>query len=1008
MKQRIFSVPLALVLALALSGQARSQLYGEGGPFSYPATGGPLGIARSAQDRAGETVNLCDFASCSGQQTTGTITGGSNQLALAAAIDFGSNPACTRNGCGIVIGGAGPSFAIAQPVGLAVASSCATATGGTGNLRISSKAIKGVNSLASISVGDSISGTGIPNGTTVKGFTLNPATILLSQAATATNTGVALTWGDPCNIGYWYRMASYDAAGGIGTAVPAVATMAGPVNLSTWNVNCLTWTRPGGTVPAGYVVWRSLDGVTYHFFQMVTAEGSGTCAAGSNGPFWDGGQPAEPRPWWIPDTPTTLPQPDFLRTTITNGAGSLDLTLAAAALNSITNGFVAHDDTGAWTLWASRLNSTGAAGFIPALVLPAAQPAQIRVAATAQIMQPNIRIRAERGATILPFGAGFTAGVLSFAGGGPTAAIPLSGNMDEASACLRASGLPAPGAYVLVSESAPGGLSQSQAYVLISQITAANCENGGVRLADAAPITFDQTTTAAIAGTPTVGDTVSLTADSVVNNNALASPTTVTYTVVAGETPRTVAAGLAAAVNANAMLSGAGISASSSSASVYLQAYAGVSANWTTSQSGGHTTNTLSGPQGAVIAGTPTAGDTVSFAASGDLSCTATYTVASGDTAFTVARGLALAINSTCGNGVFASNTYNLIHIMTPATLAVTWTPSATGGHMTNTAAFATGAVAQVLTPLVNVGVDGLHMDARDAAGAISGPLLGIYPYDTALGAYTNLQLANFSGGAAFYDQWDYANIHRGNMIQNGSGGTPNITSFSDYWIAGCTKTQLSDITEINPSSFGGQLGGCSHVQATNISERGAWFGRGFKLGAVVGSSFTNLEASGNVFDGLAICCGTTGNLFSGLTVDNNNFGVNYAGIAFFDAYSQYNSFTTVRAIGNVYDIYALTSDRYNLFNGVMVGTNQLSGGGYFPTIYNLAGLVFYNLPGCAVAAGTNTPLCVAYANAAGNQFVDNQALIVGAHITDLTMPTSCTGQATGTLWNSGGTVHVC
>lgn len=55
-------------------------------------------------------------------------------------------------------------------------------------------------------------------------------------------------------------------------------------------------------------------------------------------------------------------------------------------------------------------------------------------------------------------------------------------------------------------------------------------------------------------GTPTVGDTVSWT---ITNANIVGSPVTVTYTVQIGDTTKSIATGLAAAVNNNANLTGA-------------------------------------------------------------------------------------------------------------------------------------------------------------------------------------------------------------------------------------------------------------------------------------------------------------------------------------------------------------------------------------------------------------------------------------------------------------------
>jgi hypothetical protein len=63
---------------------------------------------------------------------------------------------------------------------------------GTGSLKIASTQVTGVSATAGdFGVGDAISGSGVPAGTTI--VALAPGELTLSQSATATATGVALT-----------------------------------------------------------------------------------------------------------------------------------------------------------------------------------------------------------------------------------------------------------------------------------------------------------------------------------------------------------------------------------------------------------------------------------------------------------------------------------------------------------------------------------------------------------------------------------------------------------------------------------------------------------------------------------------------------------------------------------------------------------------------------------------------------------------------------------------------
>lgn len=887
-------------------------------------------------------------------------------MKLAAAIDFGKSPGCIGGGssrCGIVIGGAGPAVGVGPPANLAISSSC-TRQSLSGTLARGSPVIRNVSSLQGVAVGEGVAGSGIPKGTTVAGFWLNPNLIRLSQAAIATGADAPLVVADPCNRRYAYRMASYDANGGIGRPVAAVSIASGPARASTWNVICLTWTRPPGAVPAGYVVWKSADGgARFHFFQTANAEGSGSCRVGHNGPLWDGGQPAEARPWWVPDDPSTIPQsgqPDFLRTAIVSGAGSAAPTLAAPAASTVPPcaahcdtalGHIAHDDTAAWRAWAARLDRRQAQGLIPARN-DSGGPTRIRVAQTAQISASNVQVLAERGAEILPFGAGFAAGVLAFAGGPPKGALPLAAGLARGSNCLPAAGIRV-GMWVLIETPGPGGPSQSLPYAEISRVTAASCEGAasGRRLLDPAAVTFPATTTATVGGVPAAGDRVSLTAS---DPFLPGPPVTVAYAVRHGDTTASIAARLAAAIGADRVLRQAGLAAASSGPVIALYT-TGTAAAWTSKadhRAGGGATVTLAGAPAAIIGGKVVPGDTVRLRASGDVGCIASYKAAAGDDLTTVARGLALALDNGCANGVEATNTLNDVALVVPDALAVAWRASAVpggAGHLTNTLATGTGAIARPLRPLTNVGVAGLRIKADDATGNMAGAaLFGLSSRATAASRYQHLSLADFANGAGFYDMYNYGNLYKDIDLLAASGGTPNVTSYSDLWITYGTESRIANISSTAPLSFGPQIGSSSAMQITNLAERGAWFGRGVKLAALAGSELIDIEASSNVFDGLILCCGSSGNALVNLRADDNAYGVNPGGIVLFDAWDRNNTFTNVHAVGNVYDVATGPSDLGTAFQGVTVGA--------LANIRNGAASRFDNVNGCPLAGSAYGP----------------------------------------------------
>ena len=153
-------------------------------------------------------------------------------------------------------------------------------------------------------------------------------------------------------------------------------------------------------------------------------------------------------------------------------------------------------------------------------------------------------------------------------------------------------------------------------------------------------------------GTVTTGDVLTLTTyDSGLSGGKQA----ITYTALSGDTLTSEATGLTTAINANASLSGKGITATSSGAVISLSSNSPNSTSYRPSYSASSTeAMTISQPtygwQVAAIAGTKTTGDvltlTVTDAGLSTGTETVSYTVLSGDTLTSIATGLAAAVNA--------------------------------------------------------------------------------------------------------------------------------------------------------------------------------------------------------------------------------------------------------------------------------------------------------------------------------------------------------------------------
>lgn len=148
-----------------------------------------------------------------------------------------------------------------------------------------------------------------------------------------------------------------------------------------------------------------------------------------------------------------------------------------------------------------------------------------------------------------------------------------------------------------------------------------------------------------VGGTVTTGDIVGITTDF----------TTAYYTVLAGDTAEKIAIGLANSVNANSGLQTRGVAAGVAGKVVSLHSDQNVASRYTGFVSGGATETLTFNTQArqtaiASLSGTITAGDVLSvFVDTASTRVTCNYTVQPGDTASSIATGMAASMNASPG-----------------------------------------------------------------------------------------------------------------------------------------------------------------------------------------------------------------------------------------------------------------------------------------------------------------------------------------------------------------------
>lgn len=200
--------------------------------------------------------------------------------------------------------------------------------------------------------------------------------------------------------------------------------------------------------------------------------------------------------------------------------------------------------------------------------------------------------------------------------------------------------------------------------------TYAQSTSGGATTTISLAVTNNFVENAMIGGTKSTGNILTIT----VSDAALSGGSTaINYTVLAGDTLTTMATGMKNAINANAGLTAAGITATSAGTTITIKSTSANATTYSQSTSVGATaTIALSinqnGPQTIAIGGSKTTGDTITITVydaglAGGLKAV-TYTVLAGDTLTSIATGLAAALTADTnlqGAGISATSAGQIV-----------------------------------------------------------------------------------------------------------------------------------------------------------------------------------------------------------------------------------------------------------------------------------------------------------------------------------------------------------
>jgi len=205
--------------------------------------------------------------------------------------------------------------------------------------------------------------------------------------------------------------------------------------------------------------------------------------------------------------------------------------------------------------------------------------------------------------------------------------------------------------------------------------------SGGATTTISLGVTNNFVENAVIGGTKTTGNILTIT----ISDAALSGGSTaINYTVLAGDTLNTMATGMKNAINANAGLAAAGITATSAGTAITIKSTSANATTYSQSVSSGATaTISLSinqnGPQTIAISGTKTTGDTITISVydaglAGGVKAV-TYTVLAGDTLPSIATGLASALTADAtlqGAGISATSSGTVVTLQSNSTNATT------------------------------------------------------------------------------------------------------------------------------------------------------------------------------------------------------------------------------------------------------------------------------------------------------------------------------------------------
>jgi hypothetical protein len=301
-------------------------------------------------DSGGNLVSCIAIPSTTMSAGAGILFTGTGPTVISANIAAGNgiaitgtNPVTITNniqaGSGVTITGTNPQIISAPTVQMFTTLAATTSGSGANTTGTISAGSPTLTLAAAI---DFANGQGIRINHAGAAFTLNSPT-----AGSVTPTGTA------GSTAYAYIIVSLNATGGVGPSSASVTTSTGNATLSSTNYNAISWTAATGTAPAAYAVYGRTAG-SFTLLGIV----NGTT-------FNDTGGGTITAPDWLPPAPAGPSLASWLITTISSGAGTTALTLAANATTAVTSQYVIHDDTANLQAWITAAETAGNVAFLP-------------------------------------------------------------------------------------------------------------------------------------------------------------------------------------------------------------------------------------------------------------------------------------------------------------------------------------------------------------------------------------------------------------------------------------------------------------------------------------------------------------------------------------------------------------------------------------------------------------------------------------------------------------------